>query len=588
MLGLKSLSRFVLFLFAVFFISGVQSQEKKKIDIIYGGTFSRDEIKHPGKSIFSKKNNRQVQFQHQGADLWCDLAVLNPKENLIEAYGNVRLNQGDTVQMNSAYLRYDGNSKLAVAKENVRLTNVKTTLTTDSLHFDRNVQEAYYESFGTVRDSVNVLTSNKGRYFIEKKKYQFLSDVEITHPEYVLNSAQLDYYTTTQHAYMYGPSTIVGKDYKVYCERGFYNTNDENGYFVKNSRIDYNNRIINGDSLYFNKLNEFASATNNIKVIDTINKGVVKGHYAEVFKAKDSVFITKRAVAINLLEKDSIYIHGDTLMVTGKPDHRIIRGFRNVKIYKFDLSGKGDSIHVDQKTGITQLIGKPLGPNASTLRLSERRKLNPVLWSGENQMTGDSIHLITNLETEKLDSLKILNNALIMQKDTLSKDGFNQVVGKDLFGKFIESELKEVDIIKNTEVIYYMYNDKNELIGINKSVCSAINMTFFESQIEDITFITNPDGTIYPEADLPVNARRLRGVLWRGDEMIRKKDDIFDEDDYNIELVKIRGIDNPIDIDAEESERSKEGEKDPEKNKAVPKAKAVIQEKEKSKSASKQ
>jgi hypothetical protein len=181
-------------------------------------------------------------------------------------------------------------------------------------------------------------------------------------------------------------------------------------------------------------------------------------------------------------------MHGDTLMVTGKPDARILRAFRNAKFYKTDLSGKCDSIHFTQQTGITQLIR------------------NPVLWNVENQMTGDSIHLISDMETEQLDSLKVINNAFIISQDTIGMKGYNQAKGKDLFGKFIENELKIVDLVKNTEVIYYMYNDDEELIGINKTICSAIRMTFVENDIEDITFITNPDGDIFPETELPENS----------------------------------------------------------------------------------
>ncbi len=554
---LKKLTKTLFILLLVLVSQFTFSQEKKTITVIYGGTYTKNEEKYPGASIFSKDGIKQVQFEHQGGELWCDLAIYNQKKNIVKAFGNVRFQQGDSLRMTSKKLNYDGNIKLAVAQENVVLSNAQMTLQTDSLYFDRNIQQAYYETSGTVRDSVNVLTSEKGRYFLETKKYQFLSDVVITNPDYVLESAQLDYYTSTKHAYMYGPSTITGKDYVTYCERGYYDTRDENGYFVKNSRIDYNNRIIYGDSLYFDKITNFASATNNIKVIDTVNNGVVKGHYAEVFKEKDSVFITKRAVAINLVEQDSLYIHGDTLMVTGPPDNRIIRGFRNVKLFKKDLTGKCDSIHVNQKTGLTQLIGESLGPFPDRLSLLEKKKKSPVLWSGTNQMTGDSIHLISNVKTEKLDSLKVLNNAFIVEKDSLSADGYNQVKGKDLFGQFIENELKIVDVIKNTEVIYYMYNDDQKLIGIDKTICSAINMTFENSEIEDITFITNPDGDIFPEKDLPPNARKLAGFIWRDGEMIRTKEDIFDEDDNNIKLVKIRGVDNPIDIEAEELERQK-------------------------------
>ena len=169
-------------------------------------------------------------------------------------------------------------------------------------------------------------------------------------------------------------------------------------------------------------------------------------------------------------------------------------------------------------------------------------------------MTGDSIHLLSDLETEKLDSLKVINNAFIISLDTVGKVGYNQAKGKDLFGKFIDNKLSLIDLVKNTEVIYYMYNDDQELIGIDKTICSAIRMTLANNEIEDITFITNPDGDIFPEKELPENSRLLKGFIWRGKERIMTKDDIFDEDDNNIKLVTIRGVDNPIDLDVEPEE----------------------------------
>lgn len=513
------------------------STEVKEINIVYGANFTKDETRYPGASIFSK-DERQVQFEHQGADLWCDIAIFYQRENRLRAIGNIRLQQGDSVRMTSGKIDYDGNEKLAKAWEDVVLTNADMTLKTDTLYFDRELQESYYTTGGTIVDSANTLTSEIGRYFMVPKKYQFLDSVLIRNPDYTLESSRLDYYTGSKNAYMYGPSTITGETYKLYCERGFYDTKVEQGYGIRNTRIDYNNRIIEGDSVYFDKASQFASATNNIKVTDTINQGVIRAHYAEVYKAKDSVFATRRAVSISLVEQDSLYMHGDTLMVTGKPEERILRAFRNAKFYKTDLSGKCDSIHFEQRTGITQLIR------------------DPVLWNVENQMTGDTIYLISDMETEKLDSLKVINNAFIISQDTIGLEGFNQAKGKDLFGKFIDNELKIVDLVKNTEVIYYMYNDDDELIGINKTICSSIRMTMAENDIEDITFFTNPDGDIFPEKELPENSRKLKGFIWRGDERIRRMEDIFDEDDNTIELVKIRGLDNPIDIDAEEAERS--------------------------------
>lgn len=505
-----------------------QAQEKK-IQIVYGGNFTKDEIAFPGASIFSK-DNKQVQFEHQGANLWCDVAIFYPEENRIKAKGNIRLIQGDSIFMNAGYLDYNGATKLAKAWEKVTLKNTDMTLTpSDTLFFDRAKQEAYYNKKGTIVDPQNTLTSDIGRYYLTPKKYKFLSQVTVVNPQYKLHSKQLDYYTTTKKVYMYGPSTIYGKEYTFYCERGYYNTLLERGYGIKNTKINYNNRIIEGDSVYFNKNKQFASATNNIVVTDTINKGVIRAHYAEVYKAKDSVFATKKAVSISLVEKDSLFMHGDTIMLTGKPDARILRAFRGAKFYKTDLSGKCDSIHFNQQTGLTQLIKRP------------------IIWNGENQMTGEVIHLISNPKTKSLDSLKVLEDAFIVALDTIRKEGYNQAKGKDMFGVFENNALRYLTLIKNTELIYYLYDSDQELMGINKTICSEIEIEMVQNEISEITFITAPDGTIYPLPSLPKEDRKLEGFVWYGAERIRTKNDIFDADDLNIKLVKIKGLLGPID-----------------------------------------
>jgi hypothetical protein len=273
--------------------------------------------------------------------------------------------------------------------------------------------------------------------------------------------------------------------------------------------------------LYYDRNREFASATRNVKITDSINRGIVKGHYAEIYKKQDSMFVTKRAVAVNFVENDSVYIHGKKLMVTGKEGNRIIRAFNNVRFYKTDMSGKCDSIHSSSKIALTKLMG------------------NPILWNGENQITGDVMHLIGDNSTQKLDSLKVLNNTFLVSKDTLGT-GFNQVKGQNLYGKFLDGKLHDVDIIKNTEVIYYMRNDAHELIGINKNVSSKINLIFDKNAVETITFFQQVDGDIFPEKELPENARKLRGLLWRGEERIKSKDDIFppEENEDNEKILK--------------------------------------------------
>ncbi len=523
-----------LFLF-LFQILPVLAQEGRIIDYTSDRT-TRNEVKYPGALILSKVNN-QVHFVHEGIEIWCDQAIHYDQANFFKAYGNVRMNQGDTITMQSNYAEYNGDTQFAFASGSVKMTNPQTQLSTDTLFFDRIKQQAYYRSGGTVRDKESVLKSNVGRYYLEEDRYSFISKVVVTNPEYVINSTQLDFYSSNGHAYMYGPTTITSETSTVYCERGFYDTRADIGYFVKNSRIYYENRILEGDSLFFNRSKNFASGTNNIKVIDTLNKSLITGHYAEVFRDKDSVFITKRAVAATLQDNDSIFIHSDTLMVTGKPENRIIRGFYDVRLFKSDMSGKSDSVFIDQKTGLTKLINLSRGPITS---VDKRR--SPIIWSANSQMTGDTIHLISNPKTEKLDSLIVFDNAFLIQKDSI--EGYNQVKGKELIGLFSDNELYQADILKNTETIYYSRNDDQDLIGINKTLSSSIQILFKDRQIQDIYYFKQVDGNLTPPEEFPENARQLRGFNWRGEEQLLSKQDLFAGKEPPV-LTKIRGIPLP-------------------------------------------
>ena len=495
----------------------VLAQAPKKIVVEHSDYFDVNQVEIPDAVLLTGN----VKVNHDGAVLTCNKAYFFQKENYLKAFGNVQLIQGDTLFLNSKYAEYNGNLKKAFATGDAVMSSPDATLATDTINFDRNTQEAYYNSPGTIINKDNTLKSKSGKYYVTEKKFQFLTAVTITNPKYVIKTNHLDYYSNSGHSYLLGPSTITSKANYIYTEKGFYDTKKNLAHFLNKSYIKYDDRVMKGDSLYYDRNREFASATRNVKITDSINRGIVKGHYAEIFKKQDSMFVTKRAVAVNFVENDSVYIHGKKLMVTGKEGNRIIRAFNNVRFYKTDMSGKCDSIHSSSKNALTKLLG------------------NPILWNGENQITGDLMHLIGNNNTKELDSLKVLNNTFLVSKDTLGT-GFNQVKGQNLFGKLEEGKLHEVDIIKNTEVIYYMRNDDKELIGINKNVSSKINIIFDKKNIETITFFQQVDGDIYPEKDLPENARKLRGLVWRGDERIKSKEDIFppEENEDNDKIAK--------------------------------------------------
>lgn len=504
--------------FGLFLLTSIKvnAQTPKKIIVEHSDFADVNQAEMPDAFLLTGN----VVVNHDGVVLTCNKAYYFQKENYIKAFGNVQLVQGDTLFLNSKYAEYNGNVKKAFATGDAVMSSPDATLSTDTISFDRNTQEVFYNNKGTIINKENTLVSKSGKYYVAEKKFQFLTEVIITNPKYVIKSNHLDYYSNSGHSYLFGPSTITSKNNYIYTEKGFYDTKKNLSHFLRKSYIKYDNRLIEGDSLYYDRNQEFASATRNVKITDSINRGIIKGHYAEIFQKKDSMYVTKRAVAVNFVENDSVYIHGKKLMLTGKEGDRIIRAFNNVRFYKTDMSGKCDSIHSSTKTALTKLIG------------------NPILWNGESQITGDIMHLIGNSATKKLDSLKVLNNTFIISKDTLGT-GYNQIKGLNLFGKFEDGKLHDVDVIKNAEVIYYMRNDDKELIGINKNVSSKINILFDKNTIETITFFKQVDGTIFPEEELDEHDRKFKGFKWRGDERIKSKDDIFSKEDneYNDKMV---------------------------------------------------
>ena len=486
-------------------ISCYSFSQAKKIRILQADNTFTDPA-YPDATI----STGNVYVEHEGATIRCDKAYIYSTTKLMKAMGNVVMNQGDTIFQYSKYTDYDGINKIATSWGNVVLKDPTMTLETDTLRFDRTSQQLYYKSGGTIKDTTNVLKSKIGHYYLQNNKFQAVTNVEVTSKDSKLVSDHLDYYTDTGIADLYGPSTITGEGNKMYTENGHHDTKTRISHFLKNSKIYYEDRTIEGDSLYNNQNLNFSSATGNIKLIDTTNHSIIKGGYAEFFKAKDSVFIIDKAVAISKVENDSIYIHGDKLMVTGKAKERLVKAFNHVKIFKSDLQGKCDSLVTNEKTGITTLFK------------------NPVIWAEGSQMTGDTIHLISNIKTEKLDSLKVLSNALMVQKDSI---GYSQMKGKNMYGKFENNKLISLNNVGNSEVLFYGRDESKKLIGITRMNASKnIFITFLDNDINTISFIKSPEGKTYPPSKFPEDQKLLKGFIWRESERPVDKDAIFIHD----------------------------------------------------------
>lgn len=503
-------------LFILFCSSSIQAQTTntngKLIKLIHADFTEINEIEIPGAKILIGN----VQAQHDSMYIYCNKAYLFEKENYIKLFGNVQLIQDDTLQMQSKYAEYNGMQKIAYASGNVIMTSPDSSLKSEKVYFDRNTGIAYYNDGATITNKLNTLKSKSGKYYTRELKYEFRTQVVITNPENVVKSNHLDYYEDSGHAYLFGPSTIDNKGNHIYTENGFYDTRLNEGKLINKSFIIYDNKRIEADEMYYDEKKSYAKGVNNVKVTDTINHTVATSHFAELFRANDSIYLTKKPLITYYTPKDTTYFHAKNLQIVGPDKQRVIKGYPNARIYRTpDMSGKADSLHYDQKIGLLQLIRKP------------------VVFNGDSQLTGDLIHLINNVQTEKLDSLKVLTNAFVIQKDSLGT-GYNQAKGINLYGKFIDDKIRKIDLVQNAEMIYYVY-DEQILKGIDKGICSKIELELEDDKITTATRMIDAEGTTYPPEQFPENARKLAGFNWRGDERMYAVDDLFSEEELKKE-----------------------------------------------------
>ena len=178
------------------------------------------------------------------------------------------------------------------------------TLETNKLKLDRNIDEAYFFNGGKIIDKESTISSINGKYLIDKNKYEFERNVKVLNDSRIIESKKMHYYIESEKSYFFDETIITGDDYKINCDAGFYDPIELIGIFNKNAIIESNERIVHGDSIYFDEEKKYASISNNIKIIDNKEKLVLTGDYGELFEEKDSAIITKNPLAINILKRD--------------------------------------------------------------------------------------------------------------------------------------------------------------------------------------------------------------------------------------------------------------------------------------------
>ncbi len=479
-----------LFLLVWFFNSSPIYAQSGKIQILNANTF---ELEQRGSGKV-KKLIGAVHLKQDNTSLLCDSAYVFDETNYVEAYQHVRIIHNDSVTFYGDILKYDGQKKIARLQQNVSMVDPSSTLVCDELEFDLNANKASYTSGGKLTSGQSVLTSKIGYYITNTRELFFKKDVQLNSPEFSLRADTLKYNTRSKLATFFGRTTIFSVDDTIYCNLGSYQTERQNGLLRGKVKIRSKETTLYADSVLYDRKMKYSKALGNIRIIDTINSLIVTGGVGETFGLSKKSYVTRGAVVFTVFDKDTMSIKADSIWVNQRISQEtsdMIKAYRNVKIFKADIQAICDSLVYIKSDSSMTLYRKPM------------------LWSDDNQISGDTIIFFIN--NRQLDSMRVLSNAFVISKET--NKHFNQIKGRLLKAEFRDRKVEWIYVSGNSQSIYYAKED-SAFIGVNVIDCSEMKFLFREGKIATARFDKNPDAMFYPINELKPEELKLKGFKW--------------------------------------------------------------------------
>jgi lipopolysaccharide export system protein LptA len=532
----KNKVAYILLLFLV--PLGMVAQEESKVSLVFlehSETLSFDEKRLPDVQILKG----DVRFRHDSALMFCDSAYFFEKQNSLHAFGHVHLLQGDSIEGFGDVLYYNGNTKMARFRKRVKLIhNDATTLTTDSLNYDRAHDIAYYFSGGMIEDSLNILTSRWGQYTPDNNQAIFRNNVKLVNPNFVLTADTLCYNTKSYQADLVGPTKIVyDKETTILSKNGWYNTSTEKSMLLDRSQIIHTDgTTLTGDTIYYDKVIGFGRVLGNMQSLDSTNQMTLYGDKGEIWEDDNHGYVTDSAMLVDWSDSAMYsYMHADTLFTeeipfqvsklipqdsilvdsvwqAQKPDtlwidtaYRQIRAYYNVRIYRENMQSVCDSMRYNGKDSILSMYG------------------NPVCWHSENQLSADSIHIYVKDGT--INYLHGIGNTIAIKRE--GAEEFNQLAGKEMIAYVKDGDVYLVDVQGNAETIFYPREEDGTYLGVNKTQSSFVKLYLENRQIHHVVFTTSTTGVMIPINQTTEGETKLATFFWAENERPIKPGDIL-------------------------------------------------------------
>lgn len=502
------LYRFTIFLLLLSLVS--QSFGQSKIKLLPGAKTLHG-FKKDGISFTSVTGN--VKFLHKETLFYCDSAILVKKTNYLEAYGHVKIIDGDSVVITSRELYYDGNTRIARLRKDVILTKLaQMQIFTDFLNYDRNTAIASYFNNGKIVDSTNVITSGKGYYNTRNNMTSFKTEVIAKNKDYTMTSDTLVYNTKTGIVYFVSPTTMVDTEGGVFeYEGGQYRSKQKRSNFTI-GQVETEDYFLKGRSMHLDDIKGIYTVKGNVEMISKTNDVIITGQSSIYNKSLAVTKIFDMPMLKMINDRDTLFLIADTLISIDskvEEDKRLL-AYSNVRFFNNDIQGIADSMVYNVKDSVISLYR------------------NPVLWSDQNQISADSIRMIVSNKT--ISEIVMTANSFVVTRDSLG--GFNQIKGRNMIAILENQQLKEVNVTGNGESIFYMYDQESGImLGLNKIICSDINLYFVEGRLEDAKFLVNPEGDFIPPHELKPENEYLKGFIWWKE--MRPSRPIFKDYEFN-------------------------------------------------------
>lgn len=471
---------------------GCYAQSSKKINT-RADLLEYDENFLPG----AQRLLGHVVFQHENTIGYCDSAYFYESDNYLIAFGKpVRILIGDSVQLYGKKAYYSGNERTASIARSVEMVHGNAHLYSDSLIYDLRQEVGFYLTGGTLINMDDTLSSHFGHYFTQRDEVVLTQDVLLLSSSYTMDCDSLLYNTFQERVYFISRTHMLSDENTIYTSSGWYGTKTDLATLVGEVELYNSSQHLVADSVYYDRNRRFGIGWNNVVISDTVKGYVLKGNYVEHHELGGLSTATDSNQLILIDEsRDSLFLHSDTLRILfdSLQEPQVMMAYNRVKFYRHDMQGACDSLAYNVKDSLILMFH------------------NPVLWSGENQLTADTITFYMKDSVHV--TVRLIKSSFIVSS-LFDETEFNQIKGVTIEGYIENKQLKEVFVYNNAECVYFITEEDTSLMGVNVSATSEMKIILDNNEIEGIVFYNDPDGKIYPDKDLSDKDRRLKDFRW--------------------------------------------------------------------------